>query len=455
MRKRILPCALFLLCRICAAQLYLRSAEDALKIARANDLEGALNLRGAQEGVRMAKMAVTPFLPQLDFTLADSASAERRTGDYKQKTVDFGITQKIFNGGKSLLEYKMQREKSVYDFYEAKEAQEKKAAEVTKAYYDALLARLKADVLAEAARNAEELLEIARLEKQVGFISDTDFLESQIRCKKMRAQATNALNAFHESSRALNVLMNLDFSQALIFGEALEDKACGPDVLCAQSLIERTDEITTLAKKNNVELKKARAGISWAKNQRSMQKRAFLPSVSVRAGASLNGRSWPLTEPSYSFKLILGFDNNPWLPTSVSRNSTVKDGGLVGVTDSISGKGTFDANYFGRLKMGKINLEKSKLEADKKKREIECKVFNIIRGLENLEKSAEVNYETLALKERKLALSKIQLEEGNITRSDYLDELNGLATEKINFLKAKIERDLLLKELETLASCKF
>ena len=451
MRRLFFVLALCALCLAVKAEIYLGSAEDVLKIARTNDIEGALSLKGAQEGVRAAKMSLAPFLPQFDFTLSDSASAEKTKGDYKQKALEFGVTQKIFNGGKNFLEYKMQKEKALYDFLDAQKSQEDKGRALVKSYYDALLLRLKSEVLSEAALNAEAIFEVERIESAEGLISSADFFESQIRRKKMQAEAKSAKSAFEQASRALSVLMNLDLDEKLVFVESAEARANEAEESGARGLRARRKELTALAVQRSLDLKKARARMTWAQKQRSLQKRSFMPSLSLRAGASFNG---PLTEPSYSVKLIMGFDNNPWIPASLSKNSTFKDGALLSMTDSISGKGIINTSFLSQLKLSKIGVESGKLDVEKTQKEIECKVFNLIQKIESLEDGAEINRETLALKERELSLLKIQLEAGSVTKSDYLKSLNELAEEKINFLKAKIERDLLIEELEAMSSCK-
>ena len=454
MRKVFLALAFCSSCLKLGAEVYLGSADDVLKIARTNDIEGALNLKAAQEGVRLARMSLSPFLPQFDFSISDSASAEKQRGSYKQKALEVGVTQKIFNGGKSFLEYKMQREKAGYDFLDAQKIQEEKERAVLKAYYDALLLKLKSEILAEAAGNADTVFGIAQVESLEGLISSADFLESQIRRQKLRAEAKSAASAFAQASRDLSVLMNLDLSEKIVFVDCLNDYDKGSMETLAKGAGERTKELTALAIQKSLDLKKARAKTAWAKKQRALLKRSFMPSLSVRAGASFNGGGYPLTEPAYSIKFIVGFDDNPWLPTSLSKNSTLKDGALISMADSISGKGIINTSFLGQMKLGKINIENCRLDAEKVQKEIECKVFNLIQKIESLEESAEINEQTLALKEQKLSLLKIQLDEGSATKSDYLENLNELANEKINFLKTKIERDLLVKELEALASCK-
>ncbi len=208
-------------------------------------------------------------------------------------------------------------------------------------------------------------------------------------------------------------------------------------------------ELTQMALENSLDLKKAKAQSAWLYKQRLLSARAFLPSVSVRAGVSFNGSSYPLTEPSYSIKVILGFDDNPWLPLKASKSLSCKDGALNSIADSVTGKGKFDATYF-----GKMRLEKSKEAAESARRSVESQALNLVQSIESAEESAALAFEALALKERKLALSKIELEQGSMTKSDYLKELNDLAGDKIKCLETKINAELLVRELESLCSCK-
>lgn len=445
-------------------QLRLRSAEDALRVAKANDIEGALDLESAKERVKLAKKNISAFLPEVDFSFNDTAAADKRNGDYKQKSIEAGVTQRLFNGGKDWIERKIEMEKSLYEFLEVQKKQERKEALVLNAYYTALFALLKARVLEGAAQNAEDVLLIAELEKEEGLISEADFLESQARCKKMGADKKAAQNDFTKALRDLLDLMRADFRQEVLFEEA----AAQGEALFGQPGIARTKggrpgaaplkarltELTQMALENSLDLKKAKAQSAWLYKQRLLSARAFLPSVSVRAGVSFNGSSYPLTEPTYSIKVILGFDDNPWLPLKASKSLSYKDGALNSIADSVSGKGKFDATYFGKMRLEKIALEKSKAAAESARRTVESQALNLVQSIESAEESAALAFEALALKERKLALSKIELEQGSMTKSDYLKELNDLAGDKIKCLETKIKAELLVRELESLCSCK-
>ncbi len=435
------------------ADITLRSADDALQIAMANDKEFKVRRQYAEEEVRLAKRSLAPFLPEFDFAISDSAYAKKTDGDYKKKSIEAGVTQKIFNGGKSLLEYKMQKEKSLYNFLEVQEEEKARRNKIVQGYYDALLAKLKADVMAGALENAGDVLLIAQIEEAQGMISKTDFLESQIRFGQIKAQEKNARAEFMDLCRSLNELMGLDARVSLCFGHDAEGELMERAAL-EKDLNARLLEFSTKAAQSSVELKKARARAEWEKRLRSLQARSFLPSVSVRAGFSFDGRDYPLTEPSYSFKVILGFDNNPWLPASVSRSAGVQKGNLVSVADSISARGIINTSWTSQMKLQKIGVEKSRLDAEKVRREIESKVFRLVQSVESARQNALLSLKTTRLKEQKLMLLKIQLEQGSVTKTNYLENLSECAAQKIDCLQSAVEAAALEKELEDLTSCK-
>ncbi|MCR5046690.1 MAG: TolC family protein [Treponema sp.] len=443
------------LCFFANAEIFLTSAEDAVKIAEANDLEGKLNLQRALEEVRHSKKNIGIFLPELDFSFMDSAYAHINKGEYKQKSIEAGITQKIFNGGKSAIEYKMNKEKSLYNFWEAKKNYENKKNSIVKAYFDALLSKLKVFVFEEAADNALEAINICEIQNEEGLISKADYLESQIRFRKILAKEKSAQNECADYNRALRILMNLDKNEEIVFIEAFLPEKFEKEEFKSKDLKDSILKITDTALKNNLDLKKARAQSEWISKQRSLLKRAFFPSVSARAGISFSGRNYPLGSPEYSLKLILSFDDNPWFSITASKNSDFEKDGLHSISDAISGKAKYDASVISKLKISKIDLEKSMIQTEKTKQAVESQIIQLIQNIENLEEEAIINYESVKLKEKKVNLSKIQHEEGVITKSAYLEDLNEFASEKINYLENKIKRKLALMELEALSSVSF
>ena len=450
MKRKLLFAAALFACPALFCQIVLKSVDDALAVAAANDRQGQVKLQTALEQSRFAKLSITPFMPELDFAISDSATVDKTSGDYKQKSIEAGVTQKIFCGGKNLLQYKMQREKSLYDFLQVQKELEAQTNSVRSAYYAALLAKMKRDVFLEAVKSAQDVLLFAELEEAQGMLSKSELLESQIKFMEMQAKQKAAQDEFESRSRDLNGLLGIDARKKIEFEQG--------DFFCEQgarpSLAPRLQELGQKALECSVDLKKARAEARWAKKRLALERRALLPSVAVRAGVSFNGRDFPLTEPSYSFKVILGFDNNPWLPMTLSKSVGAKNGALNSTSGSLSGKAIVNANWFSQTRLSKLGIEEAKLGAQSVERQIQNKVFELVQSIESADQSARLNMETLKLKELRLLLCQIELEQGQIKMTDYLEAVNERAAQKIKCLEAIASRDALEKELEAFASCK-
>ncbi|MBO7123515.1 MAG: TolC family protein [Treponema sp.] len=435
-------------------QIELRSADDALKIAEANDVERSLQKQSAQESVRLAKKNIGGFLPSIDFSLTDAAKAQKDSDDSKNKTIEFGVTQKIFNGGKTILEWKMQREKSFYQFLNVKKSDEKFKNELTQCYYNVLLQKLKSRLLQKNCQNAELIVFAADLEASEGMITQTEYLETLLQYRQMELEAKKALDEFEEQERALKRMMNIDRGQQLALYETETFEKALDNCSLINDLEKKRPACCQSAVQNSVDIKMAAAELNWAQKVRSMQKRFFLPSVSVRGGVSFSGRNYPLTSPNYSLKVILAFEDNPWIKASVSRQHGFSKGKLVSMADSISDQTEANTIYFSQMRLNKIEIAQKRFGVEKAKKQIEDNIYEIIKKIETAQENFILSRESVKIKEEKLLMSKISLEQGRIKKSDFLEEMNECAKQKIQCFSLLKERDYWSKELEAAASLK-
>ncbi len=454
-KKAFLFALCFFLAKGIFCQIELRNVSDAIKIALANDVEHSLQRQSAEESLRIAKKNIGPFLPVLDFTITDAARAQKDVDDSKNKSIEVGLTQKIFNGGKSLLEWQMQKEQSFYQFLDAQKNYETFQIEIIKSYYNALLLKLKSQLLKKNADNAQVYLILAELEENEGMITKTDYLKTLLEYKKMEFEANAAQDECKNAETALKNLMNLDRGHALVLSESECFEAALTDFVALENLTDKSMEYKQSAVQNSLNIKLSRAELNWAKKLRSIQKRIFIPSVSVRGSVAFSGRNYPLTSPTYSVSLVLSFEDNPWINASISRQHAFNKGKLNSLADTVSGKGMFNSIYFNQLKLSKIELSQKKVGYEKTKKQIEENVIDRIQKIEQVQKSFLLGLENVKIKEQKLLLSKLQLEQGKIKKSDYLEEMNECAKEKIQCLSLLKDRDYLIKELETIVSKKF
>ncbi len=436
------------------SQIELRSVSDALKIALANDAEHSLQRLGAEESVRMSKKNITGFLPVLDFSLADAARAQIGSDDSKNKSIEVGVTQKIFNGGKSFLEWQMQKEKSFYQFLSVQKSCENFKNSVMKAYYNAILFKLKSELLKSALKNAEQILLAAELEEAEGMITKTEYLETLLECKKIQLEAKSAADDFDKGQTELKRIMNVSQGQKLVLSESESFERALDDCFLIEGLREKSGDYKQSSVQNSLDLKLCAAELNWAKKKRSLQKRCLLPSVSVRGGVSFSGRNYPLTSPSYSIKVILSFEDNPWINASASQQIGFNKGKMNSISNSISGQGILNTSYFSQMRLNRIEIAQKKLSVEQTKKAVEENVVELIKKIENVQENFLLNLESAKIKEQKLALSMLLLEQGRKKKSDCIEEMNECAKQKIQCLVLLKERDYLAKELESMAALK-
>ncbi len=436
------------------SEIFLRNAQDALALARAHDKEHELQEQYISQGLKLAKMSVGAFLPNLEFSWSESDYVPMDSGDRRSKSVGAGITQKLFDGGKAALEYKMKIEQAKLEFYDFKKENENFEFNVVQSYYENVLSLEKCRVQSEALANAKKVLALAKIQLEQGMIVESEYLETAISASQIEAQLNAYKYEVASSKRNFSSLLvlphgsavdfcNEDFSLEKIENAALSEKKFNGEEL-ARSAVE-----------NSIELKKLDLEIDWAKKQRAFQKMIFLPSISVNAGIEFSGAHYPLTTPSYSLKVIVGFENNPWLSANTSSSFGFSQDRMNSAGSSVSGQGNLNTTYFTQMRMSKIALSQKILNREKSALQIENSVLEMLEKIEENAESLKLHLETLRLQEKNLEILKLRLSEGLVKKSDFLEAVTDCAEEKIKVLSLHSNQELLKTELQILTGSKF
>lgn len=436
------------------AETILRSAQDALALARAHDKEYELQEQYLSQGLRLAKMSVGAFLPSLEFSWSESDYVPMDAGDRRSKSIGAGITQKLFDGGKSALEYKMQIGQAELEFYNFKTENENFESKVVQSYYENVLALEKCRVQSEALENAKNVLDLAKIQLEQGMIVESEYLETAISAMQIEAQ----LNAYkYEAASAKR-----NFSSLLALPPGSEIAFCQEDFSCekignatiSQNKFNK-DMLARDAVENSMELKKLDLEIDWAKKQRAIQKMFFLPSISVNAGIEFSGARYPLTTPSYTLKVIVGFENNPWLSANGSTSLGISQDRINSVGSNVSGQGNLNTTYFTQMKMSKIALSQKIFNRQKSALQIENSVLELLEKIEENAESLKLHLETLRLQEKNLEILELRVFEGLVKKSEFLEAVTDCAEKKIKILSLHSNQELLKSKLQILTGRKF
>jgi outer membrane protein TolC len=280
---------------------------------------------------------------------------------------------------------------------------------------------------------------------ELGLSLETDYLEYAASYMEIEQEHSQALRDLGALERQLKAALGLQEESLLSIdsGAAAE----------AERLFyePHLDYLRALARESSVSLKKLALDVEYSRKERDYGKRWYIPSIGVQGNISFSGTSFPLTEPNYSLQLTFDFSGLDFLSLNASRGAGFERSGRQPRLQQLSG------SYAGNIrplpayplsrKQGELNLLESTLQLAEGERELRELLYETAVSHDNSLRAAENTEQRIALMERRIRFSRLQLERGEKKRIDYLAELNSLAQARISLTDyltqvSALERDL-------------
>lgn len=224
--------------------------------------------------------------------------------------------------------------------------------QVTKAYYQLLLAQDSYDVLLKSYQQAQATLEITTSKYNQGVVSEYDKIRAEVQVYNLKPNVISAENAINLTRMQLQVLMGLDVSQPVAVEGNLSDyeKEMYADVL-------RVD--TSLV--NNTELKQMDVQRQMLQKTLKLNKTAFMPTLSFTS-------QWSWMSMAENLK----FKDYEWRPYAT-----------IGLTLSVP---LIHVSDIFKVKQSKFDIEKINYNFVNLHRNVTLQVRNY---MDNIQKSVE------------------------------------------------------------------
>ena len=436
-----------LFAHICSAQVVICSVQEAMKFAEQNSKLHKLQKENALLNLQNARFAVSAFLPQFDIAWSESDMSKYASTDTRNKNILFSITQTIFNGGKNKFAYDMARSSAAYQYAEYEQSLQNFKASIIKQYYDYMLQMSLVEIRRDLLNNAEQQLAILKSEYELGMRIENDYLEYSISVMKLRDVFRQTERDMRMTLRALKILLGEDVDSDIIIS-----RIPFPDDNDDMLLEPYAVHIWNIIKRESLELQKNRMDLYFSKKQLAYSRRVYFPEISLTGSISFSGTRYPLTEPSYSIKMNINFQNNPFLPLQIANGYGIDKNGLNNVSNSMSASGKFPVSYFISRKMENISLAQQAQNVHDSEVLLHETVLSMIASHDDCIDSIKRIYETLELYNRRLTVSKMEVDRGELKRIDYLEELEKYAEEQINLAQAQCNLVFSSYEIELLAN---
>lgn len=431
------------------SQVRVTSVSEAVSIALKNSKDLHYLHMHALQNIKKSNLSFQDFLPSIGFSLSENDTVMINGNDSRSKRIQISLTQPLFSGGKKIAAYKTGRTEACYEYQEYLLEVEKLKKEVAEIFNSIVLQQKVLGIKNDLVETAMQQLKVIEIEFSLGMALETDYMEFLVSLRRIQNEQRQVAREIQRLKRNFNYLVGLDPKiQTDVFDAVVETTDhfdVGPFV----------DSLFFLAQNSSVELKKLSLAMEVAQNQLDFSRRWFLPNVSLDGSVSFSGNNYPLTRPEYTMKIKVDFVNNPFIPTSASSGTGVKNEMINSVDNSFGGNIMMNTTYKADKDLAETSLAMQEQKFIETKRRIYEELVMFAESHDDTEQEIIFLEDTLAIQEKRLGFMELQLENGAVKHIDYLEALIEIAELKISIANQKNELHSTRQGIEIMAGIPF
>jgi outer membrane protein TolC len=410
------------------------SADEAMRFGLQNAKDIGYQRLGALEQMKLKRLSFRDFLPYLSVSYSENDTVAVQAPDSRSRSLEFSVTQQVYDAGKSRLEYELNNLNALYGYQEYLVAARKKESEILTGYMKLVTQKKALSIQEELFASAQRQLAILAKEYELGVALETDYLEYAISCSQIEYQKQTYYRDFGKLEREFKKLVGIDETTAL----RIADYEAGDRLF--RAIGKNADALWNRVKANSVDLAKKGTSLQYTKRQAVFDGRQNIPTVSLQSSLSFSGSGFPLTEPALSVRCIFNF-NNKLFPSSLSTGYGFTKGRLNNVSDSVDVSVLNSSTYFAENRITKLSLLTAELDYETAESDLKTSVYDAIWSHDDTVKNIELKANTVGLMEKKLKISEKKTERGEMKRIDLLDEMTSLSKAKIELLSLEAETE--------------
>jgi outer membrane protein TolC len=394
---------------------------------------------------RLAKQSVKSFLPVASISFSENDAVTRGAPDSRSKSLQFSLSQLVFDGGKNRAQYQLANINALYSFYEYQLAVKQFETQIITAYRQCLLLRRKQEIQRELWQNAIDQRDIIRAEYELGLVLETDYLEVALSAASIELQTKQLAEETGKQHRGLGVLLGMEGGTQIV----IHDDLAAPGTYLP--LGKHLDQLWPIVKAASVEMQKQEINYLYQKIQVKKAKNLFAPAITLEGGVGFSGAAYPMTQPSYSLKCSIAF-NNPLLPVNLSAGVSARDGRLSGAQNSAGTSLPASVTHFTERHLQDIALVVGAFGLADSGLALHESLQNMVFVHDNAITDMEIKRGMLDIARRRIQIDRVRLEHGDLKRIDFLEEMIQAAEQET--VLAETEFDIMAAErnLEIAAS---
>lgn len=447
-------CSLWIFSLILPAfsQITVGSGEDAIAVALQNSRNHIFQELMVKENMIKARLSIKDFLPRLGFSYSESDTVKKGMADSRNKTLQFSLSQLVFDGGAAWNQYKVNNLQSQYEFQSYLQSLEEFKAQILDGY-NSIALQQEVVKIKEGVRESGFLRQkIMEKELELGLVREIDYLDYIVTCRKLEQEEKLAKAELEKQKEIFRQTLGLPFgTEIIVEKENRENRVDQGEKPLLSSYFEPLVELSI---NYSPSLKQQRLEYDNLIQQERMNKRWFLPNLTLEGSVNLSGVDFPLREPDFSLRLKISFEKN----NLVSLNNTTSMGfnqeKMESFGNSVSGSLDPDIGYFSQNRLLSISLLQKQFSLGTSEEEIRNSVRGLLLNYDTIVENCDFSMDSVEIQEKKVSILFQKLENGEATEMDYLQSLMELAAMKIETVELQNNLDSLLRTIELKAGLK-
>lgn len=397
--------------------------EKAIELGLKNNLSLDFANRETRIGIKNMRMMYRKFFPELNVGFATTDTVEYNSPDNHVRQISAGLTQLIYDKGVLHSSIKLEKERLRIEEQQNILDRDRYIFSIIDGYKNILELEKELEITEQAKLVVEQQVQIGSLERDLGEITQFDFLELELALSDMEIKRAKIVQQLNDARADFASIINISIEEVPTLKGILNYEYCGFVNKASQYYVNE-------AMTNSIEMKEMIFKNHQAKSNYKILKKNYLPDISVSCNFSISDEKYPLTEKSFSVFLNLKFDT-PGLPgnikSGIGKNSEDQRSRNFSSNAEILGN---SEELFSR-QSGKIAKEKAEWDLENLKREYQNLIIEKLQKIQILKENLDVSRKRIELEKTKVAIEETKVNLGEEKRIDYIESQISLMQDTI------------------------
>ncbi|MDC7125403.1 MAG: TolC family protein [Spirochaetales bacterium] len=364
---------------------------------------------------KQSKLSKREWLPVLKFSFTGSDIINIMNSDSRNNNLSVHLTQQIFDGGASALRNKIQKQQMQLNIEQLEQAEFNLKNQLWLKYNQLLIQQTQLKLQKKSLSQAKKQLEIYRLEATQGTVTELELLQAEISVGQLELDIENGKTDFDDTFFQFRQLLGISPEVEIELIDTGITEYTGININLTISQIKK------MALNYNIEYRSTLLELNQQRQQYKLTKLSYIPEISLEVSLGLAGEQLPLTTPEFSTAINIDF-NDSETPISSTFDAGMSGNQTRNRTSSVSVTPFKGVGSLLNEKQSKLQIQELQEKIDKLIDSIPHAVISSYNKYNQKREAVRINHNLLILKKRELNILVLKQQQGDIKRSELIEE---------------------------------